>query len=74
MIPKERRTLKMNSNQYALIADVLFRRNYDGMLLRCVDEKRYQELMKEFHKGICGGHFAPTTTAHKIIRVGFYWP
>jgi hypothetical protein len=22
---------------------------------------------------MCGGYFSPTTTAHKIIRVGFYW-
>jgi hypothetical protein len=57
-----------------LIVDVLFRRNYDGILLRCVDEKRAQELMQEFHGGICGGHFAPTATTHKIIRDGFYWP
>jgi hypothetical protein len=74
MNPKERRTLKMKSSQYVLIVDILFRRNYDGILLRCVDERKAQELMKEFHEGICGGHFAPTATAHKIIRVGFYWP
>jgi hypothetical protein len=74
MNPKERRTLKMKSSQYVMIADILFRRNYDGILLRCVDERKAQELMKEFHEGICGGHFLPTTTTHKIIRVGFYWP
>jgi hypothetical protein len=44
------------------------------MLLRRVDEKIAQELIQEFHGGICGGHFALTTTTHKIIRVGFYWP
>ena len=63
----------MKSSQYVMIDDILFRRNYDGILLRCVDERKAQELMKEFHEGICGGHFAPTTTTHKIIRVGFYW-
>jgi hypothetical protein len=73
MTPKERRELKTKSNQYVFIVNVLFRRNYDGMLLRCVDEKRDQELMQEFHGGICGGHFAPTTMAHKIIRAKFYW-
>jgi len=46
MTPKERRALNMKSNQYVLIFEVLFRRNYDGMLLRCVDEKRSQELMQ----------------------------
>jgi hypothetical protein len=58
----------MKANQYMLIVDILFRRNFDGILLRCVDENQAQELIKEFHEGICGGHFAPTATAHKIIR------
>jgi hypothetical protein len=43
-------------------------------LLRCIDENQAQELIKEFHEGIFGGHFSPTATAHKIIRAGFYWP
>jgi hypothetical protein len=73
MNPKERRTLKMKAIQYVLIVDILFRRNYDGILLRCVDENQAQELIKEFHEGICGGHFVPTAIAHKIIRVVFYW-
>jgi hypothetical protein len=42
----------MKSNQYVLIVDVLFKRNYDGILLRCVDEKKYQELIEEFHGSI----------------------
>jgi hypothetical protein len=74
MTPKERRALKMKSNQYVLVAKVLFRRNHDGILLRCVDSNKSQELIKEFHEGICGGHFTPTTTAHRIIRSGYYWP
>jgi hypothetical protein len=74
MNPKERKTLKMNSNQYVFIVDILFRRNYDGIFFICVDEKKAQELMREFHEGIFLGNFAPIATAHKIIRVGFYWP
>jgi hypothetical protein len=31
-------------------------------------------VLQEFHEGVCGGHFAPTTTAHRIMRVGYYWP
>jgi hypothetical protein len=63
----------MKVNQYVLIVDILFRRNFDGILLRCVDENQAPTLIKEFHEGICGGHFAPTATAHKIIRERFYW-
>jgi hypothetical protein len=64
----------MKSNQYVFIAKILFRRNFDGMLLRCVDEKKSQELIKQFHEGVCGGYFTPKTIAHKILRVGYYWP
>jgi hypothetical protein len=45
-----------------LIVDILFRRNYDGILMIYVDEKKSQELMREFHEGICSGYFAPTGT------------
>jgi hypothetical protein len=74
MSPKERRKLKLKSNQYVMIDDISFRRNYNVVLLICVDENKSQELMREFREGICGEHFAPMATAHKIIRVGFYWP
>jgi len=46
MSPKERRKLKMKEHQYVLIVDILLRRNYDGILLRCVDQDKAQELMK----------------------------
>jgi hypothetical protein len=72
MNSKEQITLKMKLNKYVLIIDILFTRNYDGILLICLDENQAQELIREFHEGIYGGHFAPTTTTHKIIRVGFY--
>jgi hypothetical protein len=64
----------MKTNQYALVAKLLFCRNFDGMLLRCVGATRAEKLMEEFHEGICGGHFAPITTTHRIMSVGYYWP
>jgi hypothetical protein len=30
--------------------------------------------MINLHTRHCGGHFAARTTAHKILRVGYYWP
>ena len=38
MNPKEQRTLNMKASQYVFIFDILFKRNYDGILLRYVDE------------------------------------
>jgi hypothetical protein len=55
----------MKVNQYVLIADIIFRRNFDGTLLRCVNKDQSQGLIKEFHERICGGKFSPTTTTTK---------
>lgn len=30
--------------------------------------------MEELHQGQAGGHFGGDTTAHKILRAGYYWP
>jgi hypothetical protein len=57
-----------------LFLKYFFRRNFDGMLLRCIDSMKSQKVLVKFHEGNCGGHFAPPTTTHRIMRVGYYWP
>jgi len=64
----------MKASLDVLVVDVLFRRNFDGMLLRCIDSTKAQRVLQEFHEGVCGGNFAPKTTTHRIMRVGYYWP
>jgi hypothetical protein len=54
MSSKERRSLNMKANQYVLLVEVLFQRNFDGMLLICIDSTRAQKVLQEFHEGICG--------------------
>jgi hypothetical protein len=44
------------------------------MLLRCIDPTKAQKVLQEFYEGISGGNSAPTTTAHIIMSVGYYWP
>jgi hypothetical protein len=63
----------MKENQYVVVVYVLFRRNFDGMLFRCIDSTKAQKVLEEFHEGICGGHVSPTTTTHKIMKDGYYW-
>jgi len=43
-------------------------------VLTCVDDIESKKLISEFHSGFCGGHYAARTTAHKILRAGYYWP
>jgi len=74
MSSKERRDLKMKNNQYVLVSWIIFRRKFDGILLICLDHPKSKETLQEFHNGVCGGNFFPIVIAHRIIRVGYYWP
>ena len=35
---------------------------------------RAEELMKEFHQGLCIGHHVASTIAHTILISWYYWP
>jgi hypothetical protein len=70
----ERRALRIKSGEYHLINFVLFKINYDGVLLRCLEQEDADKVLKELHDGPVGGHFAGNTTTHKILRADYYWP
>eukprot|EP00253_Pinus_taeda_P017724 PITA_17724 len=57
-----------------IVDDVLFRRNYDSILLRYLEKPEAQKVLQELHDGPARGHFGADTTTHKIIHAGYYWP
>ena len=71
---KTKRALRLKSNQYQIIDDVLFRKKYDSMLLICLEKPEAEKVMLELHDGPAGGHFKLNTTTHKILHAGYYSP
>ena len=71
--PKQRRALCLKSVLYHIIDGLLFRRNYDGVFLRCLEHEDANKVVAELHDGPTGGHFSGDTTTHKILRAGYYW-
>ena len=63
----------MKSALYQIIDGVLFRKNYDGVFLRCLEHEDAKKVVAELHDGPVGGHFSGDTIAHKILRAGYYW-
>ena len=53
--------------------DILYKRGWNGILLRCVDESEAQKLMEMIHGGEEGPHMHAMVTARKITNQGYYW-
>jgi hypothetical protein len=72
--PQKRRALRLKSASFHLINGILFRQNFDGILMHCLEKVEVEKNLLELHAGEAGGHFGGDTTAHKVLRVGYYWP
>lgn len=44
-------SLRLKDKQYQLINDVLFRKNYDSVLLRCLEKSEAEKVLQELHDG-----------------------
>lgn len=44
------------------------------MLLRCLNLQESQQVIDKLHEGLCGRHFSPLVTTHKVINDDYYWP
>ena len=40
----------------------------------CLTEHKVDQVMAEFHEEICGKNYSWRSTAHNILREGFFWP
>eukprot|EP00253_Pinus_taeda_P010308 PITA_10308 len=70
----KKRALRLKAKQYQLINDILFRKNYDYVLLRCLEKTEPEKVLQELHDGPTSRHYAGDATAHKNLRAGYYWP
>ena len=70
----ERRKIRVNSTNFAIITNKLYRRGVDGILRRCVDYTEVLAILEACHDSACGGHFLGRLTGQKILHAGYYWP
>ena len=71
--PKQRRELCLKLVLYHIVDGVLFRKNYDVVFLRFLEQEDAKKVIAELHDGSAGGHFSSDTTTHKILRAGYYF-
>jgi len=69
----DKRTLIRLAANFILNGNVLYKRNHDMVLLRCVDAKEAESILEEVHGDIFGTHMNGHSIARKILRVGYFW-
>ena len=53
--------------------ELFLEKNYDGVLLRSLEQEDAAKVVKKLHDGPARGNVLGDTTAHKILRAGYYW-
>jgi hypothetical protein len=69
----DKKTFRMLAAGFFLDGEVLYKRNYDKVLLRCVKKREADMLIEEIHEGAFGTHANGHAMAKKILRAGYYW-
>jgi hypothetical protein len=72
--PAKRRALRLKFASFHLVNGILFRQNFDGILMCCIEKDEAEKVLLELHVGEAGGNFGGNTTTHKVLRSGYYWP
>ena len=67
------RRLKVQSSCFVLMGDILYKRGFSRLYLRCLVLGEADYVMKEIHKRVCGNHSGARLLVHKLIRAGYYW-
>jgi hypothetical protein len=68
------RALKLRAIKFCIYNNLLYWKDPADLLLRCLDKEESVEVTQQFHSSVCSGHHYWKTTAHKILRAGYYWP
>ena len=65
--------LRTFSAKFFFTNKILYKRNHDSTLLRCIDKSEAEKIMADLYEGTFGTHSSGHTMAKKILRPGYYW-
>ncbi|XP_019154265.1 PREDICTED: uncharacterized protein LOC109150734 [Ipomoea nil] len=65
---------KLQAPSYVVSGDNLYKRSYNGTLLRCLYPDEAKLAMEEVHEGVCSANQGAYTIARRIMLQGYFWP
>ncbi|KAK8624504.1 hypothetical protein V6N13_065845 [Hibiscus sabdariffa] len=69
----DKRIIRRMAVGYILDGEALYKRGSNQILMRCVNAKEAQQIIKEVHEGISGTHPNGFIMARRIMRFRYYW-
>jgi hypothetical protein len=70
----ERKRLGVHNRAFSLLNDNLYHKSADGVWRRVVRMDEQEEVLRECHSGVAGGHYVGDVTARKVWQSGLWWP
>ncbi|XP_073294450.1 uncharacterized protein [Primulina huaijiensis] len=64
--------IKKQAPRFVFLNDVLYRRSYQGPLLKCISESEVDYILREIHEGCCGEHLGGMALSRKAMLAGFW--
>jgi len=59
--------------EFYLDGEILYKRSFNGTLLRCLDEIEVKVALQEIREGICATHASGHMMARQMQRSGYFW-
>ncbi|XP_075515311.1 uncharacterized protein LOC142549951 [Primulina tabacum] len=66
--------IKRQAPRFVLLNNILYRRSFQGPLLKCLSEKKVDYVLREIHEGCCAEYLGGISLARKTMLAGFLWP
>ncbi|XP_075499106.1 uncharacterized protein LOC142537480 [Primulina tabacum] len=66
--------IKRQAPRFVILNNVLYRRSFQGPLLKCLSEREVDYVLREIHEGCCSEHLGGISLARKTMLAGFWWP
>ena len=76
-LPKDKtkaRKIHIKVARFVIINNVLYKRGYTLLYLRCANLEESNYVLREIHERICGNHAEARSLPGKALRVGYYRP
>ncbi|XP_073121274.1 uncharacterized protein [Henckelia pumila] len=76
-LPEDKGQARVTQRQvarFAILGGRLYRRSYQGPLLKFLGEGETEYVLRKVHEGCCGNHGGSMSLVRRVLLFGYWWP